>query len=284
MVNAAAKQAEEIEAFREILNVALTSLDRYEPELLGCYEHKGVRFSEVREFLAFLVDAEWRRAAVPRGSLAETLATSRAFFGRGGLLSIKGPSRTQYGAILSIQEYPAVTVPGLFNDLLSMPFEFVLTQSFTFLSKQVALGRMDRQHARMVNAGDVAVSQVADIEDAMDALASNRFVMGAHNFGLFILADSHKELNSNVSDAGASLSDAGLKWGREEAGIAGAFFAQLPGNFKYRVRVGDTTSPQLRRVQLLSQLSDRPHPRQPVGRCGGNVSHHIGRSLLLQFS
>lgn len=45
-----------------------------------------------------------------------------------------------------------------------------------------------------------------------------------------------------INEAGTSLSDAGMKWAREEAAIAGAFWAQLPGNFEYRVRVGDITS------------------------------------------
>ena len=35
----------------------------------------------------------------------------------------------------------------------------------------------------MVNAGDVAVSQVEDIDDALDDLTSNRFVMGTHSPG-----------------------------------------------------------------------------------------------------
>ncbi len=89
---------------------------------------------------------------------------------------------------------------------------------------------------------DVATSQIEDIDDALDDLTSNRFVMGAHSLGLVIRAADQKILNEHVSDAGAALSDSGMKWAREEAGIAGAFWAQLPGNFDYRVRVGDITS------------------------------------------
>ena len=261
-LDAATRQHEELESFRDILNTALSSLERYEPELLGCYEHRGQKFSEIREFLAFLVDGEWRRAVIPQGDMSELLATSRPFFGKGGLLSLKGPARTQYGAILCIQGYPSVTVPGLFNELLSMPFELVLSQSFTFLSKPVALGRMNRQQSRMVNAGDVATSQVAAIEEAMDMLASDRYVMGAHNFGLVIKATSHKELNNFVSDAGASLSDSGVKWAREDAGIAGAFFAQLPGNFEFRVRIADITSRNFAGLSCFHNY--------PTGRIKGN--------------
>lgn len=236
------RQLDELEALDEVTGAALSALDRYEPGLLGCYEHNGNMFSEVLEFLAFLVDGEWRRFPLPRSEIRHVLATSRPFFGKGGLMSLKGPTHTQYAGILTIQEYPSITCPGILNDLLGMSFEFVLSQSFTFLSKPVAVGRMKRQQARMINAGDVAVSQVDDIDEALDDLTSNRFVMGAHSLGLVIRANDQKALNDNISEAGAALSDSGMKWAREEAGIAGAFWAQLPGNFEYRVRVGDITS------------------------------------------
>lgn len=236
------RQFDELEALEDVTGAALAALDRYEPELLGCYEHKSIMFSEVLEFLAFLVDGEWRRFPLPRTEINEVLATSRPFFGKGGLMSLKGPTQTQYAGIVTIQEYPSITCPGILNDLLGMSFEFVLSQSFTFLSKPVAVGRMKRQQARMVNAGDVAVSQVEAIDDALDDLTSNRFVMGAHNLGLVIRANDQKSLNDHISEAGAALSDSGMKWAREEAGIAGAFWSQLPGNFDYRVRVGDITS------------------------------------------
>ena len=238
----AEKQRDELEELLEIVDTALAGLDRYEPELLGTYERNGKVFSEVREFLAFLIDGEWRRQPLTYAEMAENLATSRPMFGKGGMLALKGPTHTQYGAILTIQDYTSITCPGLTNDLLGMPFEFVMSQSFTFLSKQVALGRMKRQHARMVNAGDLAESQIAAIEQAMDELISGRIVMGVHNFILLVRADDQKSLGQNVGDAGTALSEAGIKWAREDAGIAGSFWAQLPGNFAYRVRVGDITS------------------------------------------
>lgn len=256
------RQLDELEALHDLTSSALAALDRYDPELLGCYEHNGVMFSEVLEFLAFLVDGEWRRFPLPRAEIRDVLCTSRPFFGKGGLMSVKGPTRTQYAGIVTIQEYPAITCPGILNDLLGMPFEFVLAQSFSFLSKPVAVGRMKRQQARLINAGDVAVSQVDDIDDALDDLTSNRFVMGAHSLSLVIKADDQKALSDNINEAGSALSDAGMKWAREEAAIAGAFWAQLPGNFDYRVRVGDITS---RNFAGFSSLHN-----YPIGRIRNN--------------
>ena len=235
-------QLEELNAINDLTGSALAALDRYEPELLSCYEHKGNMFSEVLEFLAFLVDGEWRRFPLVRSEIRDVLATSRPFFGKGGLMSLKGPTNSAFAAIVTISEYPSITCPGILNDLLSMSFEFVLSQSFSFLSKPVAVGRMKRQQSRMINAGDVAVSQVNDIDDAMDDLVSNRFVMGSHSLSLVIRAFDTKALNDHINEAGTALSESGMKWAREDVGMAGAFWSQLPGNFEFRVRVGDITS------------------------------------------
>jgi type IV secretion system protein VirB4 len=256
------KQLDELEAVDEVTNAALSALDRYEPELLGCYEHNGAMFSEVLEFLAFLINGEWHRIPLPRAEIRDILATSRPFFGKGGLLSLKGPTRAQYGGMVTIQEYPPLTCPGILNDLLGMPFELVVSQSFTFLSKPVAVGRMQRQKARLVNAGDVAVSQTEDIDQALDDLTSNRFVMGTHSLSIFVRSDSQKALNEHISDAGSALSEGGMKWAREDSGIAGAYWAMLPGNFDYRVRVGDITS---RNFAGFSSLHN-----YPIGRIRGN--------------
>jgi type IV secretion system protein VirB4 len=258
----AEKQRDELEALNEVAGAALAALDRYEPELLGCYERNGVMFSEVLEFLAFLVDGEWRRFALPRAEIRDVLSTSRPFFGKGGLMGFKGPTHTQYGAIVTIQEYPSITCPGILNELLGMRCEYVLSQSFSFLSKPVAVGRMKRQQARMVNAGDVAESQIVDIDQALDELVSNHFVMGAHHLSLVIRANDQKKLSEYINEAGAALSDSGMKWAREEAGIAGAFWAQLPGNFAYRVRVGDISS---RNFAGFSSFHN-----YPIGRIRGN--------------
>ena len=211
------QQTDELEALSAISGAVTAALDRYEPRMLGCYEHRGVMFSEVQEFLAFIVNGRWTRQSVSYSDIRDTLMQSRPFFGKGGLMSLKGPTEIAYSAILSIQEYPSMSCPGLLNDLLSMPFEFTLSQSFTFLSKPVAMGRMNRQQARMINAGDVARSQIENIDDALDDLQSNRFVMGAHSLTLMIRGATQKDLNEYIDEAGAALSDSGMKWAREEA-------------------------------------------------------------------
>ena len=144
--------------------------------------------------------------------------------------------------MLGIKEYPTPTAVGMYNRLLSAPLSFVLTQSFTFLSKASGQALLQRQFNRMINAGDFAVSQAAELKDALDALTSNEFSMGDHHFSLQLMTDVAdsvgtdlgrlKPLNDAVAFARSVLADTGMLVAREDLGLESAFWAQLPGNFR----------------------------------------------------
>jgi len=137
----------------------------------------------------------------------------------------------------------------MYNRLLSAPFPLVLTQSFTFLSKAASQGLLQRQFHRLGNAGDFAVSQTAELKDALDALTSNEFVMADHHFCLQVLADidAHsghggdgpRTAQSSERSCGAGAQSPGRHWNDgspEDLALEAAFWAQLPGNFAMRPR------------------------------------------------
>lgn len=260
----------------------LAALSRYDPEPLGIYCGPGqVLFSSLIEFYALLVNGEWQRMPLPRSPLNEVLATSRPLFGNEAM-EYRTSGQTRLGAFLGIKEYPTPTVPGLFNDLLTAPFPFVLTQSFTFLPKATALDMMTRQLRRMSSSGDLAVSQAEELKDALDDLTSNRFVVGDHHFSLHVLADAFdgvkesegaprlKKLNDHIAQARFLLAETGMVVAREDLALEAAFWAQLPGNFKHRPRKAPITS---RNFAAMCPLHNHPS-----GRATGN---HWGEALTM---
>lgn len=264
-----------LDACGKLRQELLAALERYDPEALGIYRIPGrdARFSSLLEFHGMLVNGEWQRMPVPRAPLNEVLATSRPFFGNEAM-EYRSETRTRIGAFLGIKEYPTPTAPGMFSALLTAPFPFVLTQSFTFLAKSTATDMMSRQHHRMAAAGDLAVSQAEELEQALDDLMSNRFTVGDHHFSLQVLSDSDddlhnakggarlKQLNDSVARARYLLGDTGMVVAREDLALEAAFWAQLPGNFAYRSRKAPITS---RNFAAMS-----PFHNFPIGRATGN--------------
>jgi type IV secretion system protein VirB4 len=157
----------------------------------------------------------------------------------------------------------------------------LLTQSFTFLSRAAGQALLQRQHIRLINAGDFAVSQAVQLKDALDALTSNEFVMGDHHFSLQVFADVAdacaqpdpwrlKPLNDRIALARNILGDTGMTVAREDLAIEAAFWAQLPGNFAMRPRKAPITS---RNFAAMA-----PFHNYPLGRASGN---HWGEALTL---
>lgn len=270
-----------LEACEKLRQTLLASLDRYEIEALALYEHQGQWCSRVLEFLGVLVNGEWQRMPLPHAPLNEVIATSRPVFGVESI-EYRTATDTQLGAILGIKEYPTPTVTGMFHALLSAPFPLVLTQSFTFLTKASGQGLLQRQYARMLNAGDLAVTQAAQLKDALDALAGDEFVMGDHHLSLLVLTDpfsrydkaeldaQQRILNDRVGIARRMLSETNMAVAREDLALEAAYWGQLPGYFSRRLRKAPITS---RNFAAMS-----PFHNYPVGRARGN---HWGDALTL---
>ena len=275
--------ADAIEACEKLRDTVKASLRRYDPEPLTVYSRGERAYSGLLNLFSTLINGEVREVPLPRAPINEVLATSRVSFGT-EVLEYRLPTATRAGAILGIKEYPTPTVVGMFDRLLSAPFPFVLTQSFTFLSKAAGQSLLQRQYNRMVNAGDFAVSQAEELKEALDALTSNEFVMGDHHFSLQVLTDERlgsgegaealirrgRALSDSVALARSLLADSGMTVAREDLALEPAFSAQLPGNFPLRPRKAPITSRNFAAMV--------PFHNYPAGRQRGN---HWGDALTV---
>ncbi|KAB2791386.1 MULTISPECIES: VirB4 family type IV secretion/conjugal transfer ATPase [Hyphomicrobiales] len=239
----------------------VAGLKRFEPRVLSLYEHDGVLFSEPSEVLHQLVGGRREPVPLTEGRISSAIYSDRVIIGR-ETIEIRHEAESRFSGMLSIKEYPARTRTGMLDGVLTSPFELILSQSFCFASKADARVIMGRKQNQLVSAGDKAASQIGELDDAMDDLESNRFVLGEHHLTLAVFATSVKELTDNLAKARASLTNGGAVVAREDLGLEAAWWAQLPGNFRYRARSGAITS---RNFAALS-----PFHSYPIGQKDGN--------------
>jgi type IV secretion system protein VirB4 len=279
--NQGAQLADALDQCGKLKETLLSSLDRYEPESLRVYEHGHRRYSQILEFLGLLINGERQSIPLPRAPLNEVLSTSRVIVGTEAI-EYRSATETRFGAMLGIKEYPTPTVVGMYDGLLSAPFPFVLTQSFTFLTKAAGQSLLQRQYNQMSNAGDFAISQAEELKDALDDLTGNAFVMGDHHLTLQVMTegDSHvsgrtverrlQQLNDDVALARSMLADTGMTVAREDLALEAAYWAQLPGCFSLRPRKAPITSRNFSAQAAFHNF--------PSGRPTGN---HWGDALTL---
>lgn len=228
----------------DLWHVVQGALDEYGLHRLGLREKNDAVFTEIGEALRLIMTAHWMPVPLVSGSLGASLYTDRVICGKKGF-QILTPDQTRIGSLFSFREYPARTRPGMLNTLLSANFPLVLSQSFNFLTRAQAHGRLSTKANQMVSSGDKAVTQIADLQKAEDALASNVFVMGSHHLSLAVYATTLKELADRNARARARLTDAGAVVVPETIGMEAAYWSQLPGNFEWRTRPGAINSKNL---------------------------------------
>ncbi len=245
-----------VRALEDLWQVVSNGLAGYGIRRLGLREKREVVFSEIAEALRLIITCQWMPVPVVSGSLGASIYTDRVICGKRGF-EVRAPGESRVGTIFSFREYPAKTRPGMLNTLLSAEFPLVLSQSYSFLTRAQAHGRLAMKSSQMASAGDKAVSQIEGLAEAEDALASNEYVMGSHHLSLAVYADGSdlKQLADRGARARARLTDAGSVVVQEGIGMEAAFWSQLPGNVEWRTRPGAINS---RNFAGLSSLDNFP--------------------------
>src|SRR6266566_5111047 len=138
--------------------------------------------------------------------------------------------------MLSIKEYGPETAAGMLDSFLTLPFEFVLTQSFAFSNRSEALSEIQKQQRILQQTDDLALSQVEAINQALDDASGGEVAYGEHHLTVMPIARDLKELDKAITAVESALIDLGITPVREDINTEPAFWAQLPGNFEYIAR------------------------------------------------
>jgi type IV secretion system protein VirB4 len=229
-------ERQQLDQARDALIAALSG---YDPRLLGVYETAQGHCSEPLEFLSYLFNGEMRPVLMPLQDLGDYLPYRRLSFGEQAIeLGRAGGTPRSFAAIVSIKDYPGQTAAGMLDELLRLPFEITVAQSFGFVERQAALSRMNLSLRRMRSAEDEALSLRAELTDAKDEVAAGRETFGEHHMTVLVRGPDLAELDQGVAEIQAVLADLGIMSVREDIALEPAFWAQFPGNFRYIARRG----------------------------------------------
>ena len=287
--NTAQLQSEQDQAIAKIQELAgnvEAVLKDYSPYRLGMYEAaNGVVFSETLEFFGYLLNRLDEAVPVLKAPICSYLPVSRHMFSaKTGDFIINTPQGlNHFGAILNIKEYADGTYPGILNGLKYLDFEYVITHSFSPIGRQDALKVLDRTKGMMISSGDKAVSQIVELDHAMDELASGNFVLGQYHFIMAVYAESQEKLAQQIATTRAELSNAGFVSAKEDLAIASSFYSQLPGNWKYRTRIANISSLNFLGLSPLHNFATGKKENNPWGESITTLQTTNGQPYYFNF-
>jgi type IV secretion system protein VirB4 len=255
---------------KETVYRILATFKDYSAEVLTVKETDHGAISEPISFLGRLVNGgAYQDMLVPTGEIRNYLPTHRLYFGNRAI-EIRGREKKQYAAMVSVKEYAPATAAGMMDAFLQLKMEFIISQSFQFHNRQTNIGQMQIRQNRMVASEDKAITQVAEISDALDMAMSGHVAFGSHHLTVMCMEDNLKHLEKSISMAVAELVNLGINPVRERLVLEQCYWAQLPGNGDYVGRLAD--------IHTLNVAGFASMHNYPVGRIRGN---HWGPAVTI---
>jgi type IV secretion system protein VirB4 len=264
------KMQEAHKDLQETIYRVLATFKDYGARVLSVYETDHGAISEPLGFLGRLVNGNnYQDMLVPNMKIKDYLSTHRKYFGDRAF-EIRGNEKVQYGGMVSIREYAPATAAGMLDAFLQLPIELIITQSFQYYNRQTNIGKMQTRQNKMINAEDKAITQVAEISDALDMAMSGHVAFGQHHLTIMCVEDELPLLEKSVSMAIAELVNLGINPVRERLVLEQCYWAQLPGNSDYIGRPSD--------IHTLNMAGFASMHNYPVGQINNN---HWGPAVTL---
>ncbi|MDH7637789.1 VirB4 family type IV secretion/conjugal transfer ATPase [Sphingomonas oryzagri] len=227
----------DIRALDAAATALVAALEAYGARQLGTYQGVGGLCSEPLEILSAIYNGEMRPVLLPPEDtdLGHHIPYARVSFGLDAIETAQAGGRS-FSGMLSVKEYPDATRAGLIDNILRLPHELVLTESFAPADRQIARERIDLAIRRLRSADEEAGAERREMLAARDALGAGQAGFGDHHLSLLVRADDLGALDGAMASAGAALADMGAIAAREDVNMEPAFWGQFPGNEAYLVR------------------------------------------------
>lgn len=264
---------EVLERFGSLCQQVDASLRKYGGERLTSSERKlangqTVMRSEMLTFYKFLMTGVYEGVDIQESSISNYLCDARIFAGdANGVVQTNHAERRGYVGYMDFLDYPETSEPGMNNCLFYGDYEFIETQSFSYLSKRDGLKSIDLQRKRLISGGEGSPQQIKDMGDALEDVRNGRVFMGEYHYTLGIMGENLDRVRKDMANARTALQeDVGYKVATIDVIPECAHFAQLPGNWTWRPRIATVTSRNLACMAPMHNFDLGKREQNPWGQ------------------
>ena len=186
--------------------------------------------SELSQLIGRIYNGTWQEQPVLRSNLCDTITSSGVLIEK-EVVEQRGISHnSDYGSLLSVSDFETRTHVNQFNDLLGVPYPFILSQSFTFLDQGKTQRIINRVDKDLHSIGQSNSDQAEELQLLKSRIISGEIIMGSHHITLF---SSDKDLMvavKNLDEAAGILRKGAIIAERTLLDAEPCFLAQLPCN------------------------------------------------------
>ncbi len=220
-----------IERLDQVLDFVLNAMNIYDPVVMGVKinEH-GVPMSEVGEFLSELVNGTKDSVPLSTHRQVDTVQTGSLHFGHDLLEARPAAGGKRYGTYYDLKEYPDDSYRGMWNFLLEVPYEFILTQSFLHFTANATLRLIDKQINKLESGTHSPGHHVEELKAAKNFVSAGSLCFGEYHGALVVFGNTPKEATDNGTELMSRfVAGSGARFVRSTTAGIFTYFSQMPG-------------------------------------------------------
>lgn len=217
-----------------IIALASTLLRRYEGGKLDILDiSDSVSICQNNAFLSFLLNGHRGTLTLNDSEIIDDICNSDWLFNY-DFFEIRNRETThsKYGTAYVLKGYPAESSVGMWDFLLELPYEFILSQSFIFTTAQKAIRAIEIQENKLSSAGDSAARELEELNTARAFLSTGEIAFGDYQASMLIFGDSPKSAVNNGAKVISAFTDRGkgARWTRFTLEAMYAFLSVMPAS------------------------------------------------------
>jgi len=206
-------------------------IEGYGATLLGMKERNGILYSEATRFFGKITNLYEDHYPVACEDMSHILTSHELAFG-GYNLEVIGNNNKNYAAMFSLKEYSEIINDNL-DDILQLPFEFIITQSFDFIQHGKDLQHYKYQDYILNVSSDNEMKLITNLEKLTKKKSGLPTDFGELQTTFMIISHEKRELEKDITAIIKRFSDLGIVAIRENIFMEHCFWSQLPGNFAF---------------------------------------------------
>jgi len=192
---------------------------------LNLEKNKDIHYSKFASFISKIYNGVFYNTPLTLSPLSRTIPKAGILFSK-EVAEQRDTSETRHGVMLAIEDMEGNPKTSRLNDLLGLDFEFVFSQSFTYMKgqKYSSYMRSLKRDLRIIK-GDLD-----EMEVIQKRVSDGEIVLGQGHLTFFT---SHKDVNiaaKNLEEAEGVLRRASIIAKRTLIDTESAYLSQLPGN------------------------------------------------------
>lgn len=221
-----------IEQLNMLLDFAMKAFSRYDPVALGCDVNvHGIAYTQVGNFLARLLNGTDEFIPLSSDSLCELIQTADLHFGFDlcEIRPAKGGRR--FATYYDLRQFPEPSKRGMWNSLLSEPFEFVFTQSFLHYTALKGVAEVNKQINKIESGTNYPEHYVGDLKAAKGFVSSGDISFGEYHGALVVYGDTPVKANDNGNTLVTNLlASSGARLLRATTSGIFTYYSMMPGS------------------------------------------------------